>query len=635
MIVVVYLPVAFINGIVGQFFRSYGITIAIATIFSLLISFTLTPMLAAFWLKDETKPVKPATGIWRILGLLWHPFGLLWQRFIRLWEALFTGLSNLYAAILGWTLKNAATQFVAVAVAAVALAAGIYLVIGGVVGNEFLPLEDDGQITIGLELPAGSSLTATDRAVQRAEQIIRAEVPETAVIVSNIGTEMGSALMSNSDKANFASLIVRLVDKTERARSTTEVINALRPQLAQIPTAKVSFKLNAAVSGMSQDIEVRLFGPDSDKLIDLANQTEAAIAAVPGAVDIRNTGSERSPETRLVIDRERAKDLALSPGQVARTLRTAINGSQVGTYKPEGQSEEIDLTLRMQESARNDPAQLLRLPLGYLDDQPVLVSQVAQLEETLAPASLSRANRQPSLTIKIGSAGRANADVTDDVETALRSQVNFPAGYGFEFTGQADYQRQSFQDLTGALLLSIALIYILLVALYQSWLQPLAIMFALPVTVVGAFGGLWLTGQTLNVMSLLGLIMLAGIVVKNAILLVDFTNVLRQERGFSRKDALVEAGRLRLRPILMTTFAIIFSLLPLLLGQGAGAELRAPLAAVVIGGNVSSTLLTLILVPVMYNFFDWAGALAANIFRAFFNLEKDEDDTQPSTAPAR
>ncbi|NJN94660.1 MAG: efflux RND transporter permease subunit [Anaerolineales bacterium] len=316
VIVVVYLPVAFISGIVGQFFRSYGITIAVATIFSLLISFTLTPMLAAFWLKDETRPEKPAKGVWRVVNVLWRPFGWLWQRFIRGWEAMFTGLSNLYALILGLALKNVLTQFLVVVIAAVALAAGIYLVVGGVVGNEFLPLEDDGRITIGVELPAGSSLAATDRAVQRIEQIIRAEVPETSLIVSNIGTESGSALIASSDKANFATVILRLVDKAERDRSTTDLVNALRPALAQTPDAKVSFMLSSSVSGMNQDIEIRLYGPDREALIDLANQAESAILTVSGAVDLRNTGAERSPETQLVVDRGRARDVGLTPGQV-------------------------------------------------------------------------------------------------------------------------------------------------------------------------------------------------------------------------------------------------------------------------------------------------------------------------------
>ncbi len=607
VIVVVYLPVAFMNGVIGQMFYSYGITIASATIFSLLISFTLTPMLAARWLKSEEDAARPPTGLSKVLSVLFSPVGWVWQRFIRVWEALFTGLAGLYAAILRLTLKNAFTQLIAVAVAVVALVAGLYLVVSGVVGAEFLPQEDDGRINVSIEMPAGSSLAATDQAARRAEQIIRANAPETAMIITQVGVKAGNILLGDNASANNAALTVRLVDKNDRDRSSTAVVNALRPLLEGIPDANIALVQNSAVPGLTNDIQVRIFGPDQNKLIDLAQQAEAVIRTVPGATDIRNSGAERSPETRVVINRTRAKDLALSPGAVARTLRIAVNGAKMGTVKLNGDDKEIDLILRMTEDARQNPQQLLQLPLGYLGGERVTLGQVAAIEQTRAPASISRANRQPELTIIAGAVGRGNADVSNDIEKALKAKVDFSTGYGFDFAGQTTQQRESFQSLSSALLLSILLIYMLLVALYQNWLHPLAIMFALPVTLVGAFGGLWLTGNTLNVMSLLGIIMLSGLVVKNAILLVDFTNILRFERGYTRREALIEAGRLRLRPILMTTFAIVFALLPLLFGRGAGAEVRAPLAAVVIGGNVSSTLLTLILVPVVYNCFDWAG----------------------------
>lgn len=631
VIVVVYLPVAFMSGIIGQMFFSYGITIAAATIFSLLISFTLTPMLAARWLKAEDAERRPPTGLRKVLALLFSPVGWLWQRFIRLWEALFDGLAGLYAAILRATLANPFTQLLAVLIAAGALVAGIWLVVGGVVGAEFLPQEDDGRITVGIEMPAGSNLVATDRAARRAEQLIRAEVPETAMIITQVGTKAGNALLADSASANNAVLTVRLVDKSDRSRSTSEVVRALRPVVRQIPDATVSLLLNTAVSGLTNDIQVRLYGPDQEKLIDLAQQAEAVIRTVPGATDIRNSGADRSPETRLVIDRRRAKDVGLSPAAIARTLRIAVNGAQMGTVKLDEQGDDLDLILRMPAEARTNPRQLLHLPLAYLANERVTLGQVAAVEETRAPASISRAGRQPELTIIAGASGRGSADVANDIEQALTVSIDFPAGYGFDFAGQTDIQRDSFTQLSGALLLSILLIYMLLVAQYQNWLHPLAIMFALPVTLVGAFGGLWLTGNTLNVMSLLGIIMLAGIVVKNAILLVDFTNILRFERGYSRREALIEAGRLRLRPILMTTFAIVFALLPLLFGQGAGAELRAPLAAVVIGGNVSSTLLTLILVPVVYNFFDWAGSRVNALAGKVLGREADSAAAEPQT----
>jgi len=244
------------------------------------------------------------------------------------------------------------------------------------------------------------------------------------------------------------------------------------------------------------------------------------------------------------------------------------------------------------------------------------------VERSEAPARILRSDRQRVLTVSSGVSGRAAGDVTNEIEQAINSQVKFPSGYGFKFVGQSQQQRESFAQLGQALLLSIVLIYMLLVALYQSWLHPLAIMFALPVTLVGAFGGLWLTGNTLNLISILGIILLTGVVTKNAILVVDFANTLRREQGYERKAALIEAGRLRLRPILMTTAALVFALLPLLFGASAGSETRAPLAAVVIGGNISSTLLSLILVPVVYNFFDWSGNLVTGSVRRIFGKRR-------------
>jgi HAE1 family hydrophobic/amphiphilic exporter-1 len=283
----------------------------------------------------------------------------------------------------------------------------------------------------------------------------------------------------------------------------------------------------------------------------------------------------------------------------------------------------------MPEDVRQDMHKILQLPLGYTNGQQITVGQVTTLEETQAPGTIQRLDRQPSMLISFGTSGRGSADVANDVEAALRSQIDFPTGYDVTFVGMTDIQRDAFTQLASAMGLSILLIYMLLVALYQSWLQPLAILFALPVTVVGAFGGLLLTGNSINIVSLLGVIMLIGIVAKNAILLVDYTNILRRDHGYNDiKAALVEAGRVRLRPILMTVFAIVFALMPLLFGQGAGSELRAPMAAVLIGGNISSTLLTLLLVPVMYYFFEWLSATSSKIYRKIFGTAVvEEKDT--------
>jgi HAE1 family hydrophobic/amphiphilic exporter-1 len=308
-------------------------------------------------------------------------------------------------------------------------------------------------------------------------------------------------------------------------------------------------------------------------------------------------------------------------------MRTALSGSQVGKYKA-GSDTEIDITMRLDESARDDLDTLLQMPLSYVNGQPIALDRVVNVDNSLTPASISRADRQRVLTVGSGLSGRAVGDVTNDVETAINEQVEFPVGYGYKFVGMSEMQREIFDEMIGAISLAILLVYMLLVALYQSWLQPLAIMFSLPVTLVGAIAGLWLTGNTLNMLSLLGIVLLTGVVTKNAILVVDFTNLLREEQGLARKEALVQAGRLRLRAVLMTTFTLVFALLPLVLNTGAGSEFRAPLAAVVIGGSISSTALTLILVPVIYNFFDWGGGRATSLFRRLFGL-RDLGDEPP------
>jgi HAE1 family hydrophobic/amphiphilic exporter-1 len=614
--VVVYVPVAFTSGIIGQFFYSYGLTVAIAALFSLFIAFTLTPMLAGLWLKDHSKPEVPPRGLRKFFGILLAPIGWVWNGFTRLFEAGFNMLIAAYGVVLRFCLRNFLTQSLVVVIAIAALVGGIFLVTGGFVGTEFFPQQDDGQLRITVEMPPGTNLDATDKVTRQIEQLLLAELPnEMTSILTQVGTGGGDGGFGGGGgrASNQATINVVLVDKEERERSTTAVVDSLRPLLARVPEAITSVALASGPGGgAGSPIQVQISGPDPDQLIELANQAEAVMKTVPGTTDVKNTDAVRSPETQLVVDRTRALDLDLSPAQVGSALRTALSGSQVGSYDLTGGTD-VDIILRSTEATREDLSRLLQTPLKYVDNQPVLLERVVNIESSQAPARITRAERQRVLTVGSGITGRAAGDVTNDIEAALRENVTFPAGYGFEFIGQSEQQRESFAQLGQAILLAIALIYILLVALYQSWLQPLAIMFSLPVTLVGAIGGLWLFDQTLNLISLLGIVLLTGVVTKNAILIVDFANQLRENQGYERKEALVNAGRLRLRAIIMTTLTIIFALTPLLIGAGAGSETRTPMAAVVIGGLVSSTLLTLILVPVVYNFFDWSSGLTSRI----------------------
>jgi HAE1 family hydrophobic/amphiphilic exporter-1 len=627
--VVVYLPVAFVSGMMGQIFYAYAITIVCTTLLSLFVAFTLTPMLAAYWLQDESEPAKPPRGLAKVFAILLKPVAWLWNSFVRLWEAGFGFLTNAYAATLRFCLRDVWTQILVVLIAAGALAGGIYMVVGGVVRTEFMPQEDDGSIAISITMPAGTNLDASDQATRQAEQIIVNLVPEIANIRTQVGSGGGGG-PGGAGSANSVSINLKLVDKADRNRTTTQIAAALRSALAQIPEAQTSVSLSSSMGGgggAMKPIQVRLLGPDQNTLLDLADRVAAVIRTVPGTTDIENTGAARSPETQFVVDRQQAVDLGLSPAQVASTLRTAVSGSTIGTYKTPGGGDEVDIVLRMPESTRQDQAQLLQVPVAYRNGQQVTLGQVVRTLDDQTAAKISRVNRQVYLTV--GSAvspGYGSADVTNAIEAAIKKQVTFPDGYSYEFSGMAGMQRNSFSQLFSAMGLGVLMIYILLVALYQNWLQPLAIMLALPVTIVGAFGGLWLTNNALSIFSMLGLVLLMGIVTKNAILIVDFTNQMR-EQGLPTKKALVEAGRIRLRPVLMTTGTLVFALLPVLLGTGAGAESRAPIAAVVVGGNITSTLLTLILVPVVYNFFDWGSGLTKRIMGFVLG-------TGPDTAPA-
>jgi HAE1 family hydrophobic/amphiphilic exporter-1 len=550
---------------------------------------------------------------------------------IAVFEFGFNALATLYEYTIRFFLYNFFTQSLAILLAVAALAGGVYLVTAGFVGSEFFPTQDDGQVRITIEMPAGTNLNATDRVAQQVEAIILSEVPETSAIQTQIGTSGGGGGPGGGGRsANAATINLILIDKSERDRSTTDIVEILRPAFAKLPEATIATALNSGGGGGgTSPIQVRLSGPDQDTLVSLADEAEAIIRSVPGTADVKNTDAQRTRETQLVVDREQAQDLGLSPLEVATTLRTAISGNQVGKYDPGDGSTEMDITLRLNQQARNDINQILQMPVKYENGMPLTVDRVVNQVDSQAPARITRSDRQRVLTIGVGTTGgRAAGDVTNDIEAAINDQMSFPSGYGFQFVGTSEAQRESFAQLGQSIILAIALVYILLVALYQSWMQPLAIMFSLPVALVGAIGGLYLTGNTLNLISLLGVVLLTGVVTKNAILLVDFTNQLR-EQGIARKEALARAGRLRLRAVLMTTLTLVFALMPLLLGTGAGAENRAPLAAVVIGGSISSTLLTLVLVPVVYNFFDWTGGAVSGAFRRLFGVKKTSREMPP------
>ena len=578
--VVIYLPVAFMSGIVGQFFREYGVTMATAVLFSLFISFTLTPMLASRWLKGE-----------------YEPRGL-WGRFVNAWERAYGGLTNAYGRVLDWSLHH---RPVILAIAVLSLMAAFAMVPLGLVPAEFMPPEDTSKVLIDVKMPGGTDLETTDKVARHIEEIAMT-YPETKNVLTQVGSKGGNVFSQLS--ASGAQITVNLVDKSERRWSSEEVVEDIRENLADVSEGNILVSIPGSMAGPGAGLELVLAGPDIDVLIDLANQIEQVMLETPGIAGVRNMEADRSPELQVVLERERMKDLGLSSATVGQALRMAVSGAQVSTYRVEGQ-DELDLTLIANQETRGDIEKLERLPLTYTrNGTPVRVSQVAYVADDRAPSVINRYNRERTITISANLAeGAALGDVNTAVMEGIEQSVAFPEGYHIPETGMVQMMQESFQSLFAALGLSIILIYMLMVALYESLVSPLAIMFSLPLSLVGAFLGLALTGNTLNIFSLLGLVMLMGLVTKNGILIVDFTDILRKQ-GVPRTKALIDAGKLRMRPILMTSAAIIFAMIPLVLSVEAGSESRAPMAAVIIGGMTTSTLLSLVVIPAVYSYLD-------------------------------
>ena len=593
--VVVYLPVAFMQGNLGRMYKEYGITIAAATLFSLFISFTLTPMLASRWLQAREERRNLASG------------------FTDAWEAGYERVRRAYRRVLGWSLHH---RPIVLLVGAVALAGSLSLVQFRAIGTEYQPSEDDNQFSVNLQLPTGTSLDQTDQAVRQIEAALQA-MPEVESLFTTVGSGGGPGGGGNS-----GNIAVQLVDRSQRKRTVFEVMADARRLSPMIPDGNLQVSGGGGgFGGGFGGIQIRIMGDDLDTLTALARQAEQVARQTPGIASTRSGATSALPEVRAVLDRKRMAELGLTATQVSTTLRTAISGSTVTELQPIGQ-DQIDVTLVGNNPDRLDLNALLNLPIASSSGNIVRLGQVATLQRSSSPATINRQDRMRVVSVSASVADRPLGDVARDLRENLNS-IALPEGYQIRVAGSVQMLDQAFSALTQALSLSVLLIYMLLVALYESWLDPLAIMFALPVALVGAFLGLLVTGNTFNMFSMIGMIMLMGLVAKNAILVVDFTKQLRAQ-GRSRTEALLEAGPIRLRPILMTTSTIVAAMIPLALKLEAGSESRAPMAVVVIGGVISSTLLTLVLVPVVYTYLDdFRSMLQRRLARA------------PAEAPAR
>jgi HAE1 family hydrophobic/amphiphilic exporter-1 len=575
--VVVYLPVSFMTGNIGRLFREFGITIAAATLFSLFVSFTLTPMLASRWLKsggEETGPL---------------------ARFGAFWDRGYEHLAHGYRKLLAVGLK---ARWLVVLIGFTALAGALMMLKLNLIGSEYVPTEDDGQFTISMTLPPGTSLQATDAVTRRYEELLHG-IPEIESLFTTVGS--GGGFGGGSTNTRNSQIAVQLVDKSQRKRSVQQVLTVARQLARQVPQAKIGARIaNPLAQGGGGGLSIRLAGDDLNKLMDIAQQVQGVVEQVPGAADATNDAQDQTPELRAVVNRSHLDDLHLSAATVASAVRTLIGGTVVTQMHPDS-GDEVDVRVIAPPAQRS--ADLIgSIPLFGDGGQLIRLDQVAQIVPGSGPARIQRANRQRVINVSANVTGRSLGDVTRDIRAEL-ANMPLPQGYSITYAGQVQQQETAFATLLGALTLSVLLVYMLMVALYESLLTPLAIMFSLPVALVGAFLGLYLTDNTFNIFSLIGMIMLMGLVGKNAILLVDFTDMLRRQ-GVPRTEAILQAGYTRLRPIMMTSATVLFAMLPLALKLQDGGESRAPIAVVIMGGVLSSTLLTLVLVPSIYTILD-------------------------------
>jgi HAE1 family hydrophobic/amphiphilic exporter-1 len=588
-ILVVFVPVAYMQGIVGRFFFAFGITVAISVAVSLFVAFWLTPMLSSRWLKGESEVIKQGTR---------NPI----YKVTNGWNRLFNSLGNVLPRVLGWSLRH---RFLTLIIATGVFAASLLLI--PMLGVEFLPQHDEGQYYVSFKAAPGTTLMATAALVEGVERAIT-EQKEVTDYYTRIG--------SGSTPRHRGNITVRLKELHERERSSFELVNDLRARLAEYAGLRLSISPQRSGGGSSAPVEISISGDQEEKLTALLRAVEDSVRTVPGAVEIDNSLGEGKPELQLVLDRERISDLGLNISQLALTVRQLVTGTVPMRFQ-EG-DKEADVRLRLRESDRDDVSDLARIlipskkEIPGIEDFQVPLSYVADFVQTSAVTEINRFDRQRTVKVLANNAGRFAGDVRADA-FAKASLIPVPPGYRIYATGKAEMQAESFQYITEALFLSVLFIYLVLASQFNSYKDPFTIMLSLPLSLIGAFLGLMVFGSSLSIISFIGIVMLMGLVTKNAILLIDFA---KQEMaaGTPRTEALLKAGMIRLRPILMTSLSLIFGLMPLAFALGPGAELRAGIARAVIGGMLSSTILTLVVVPVVFAVADDSTKFLGRIF---------------------
>ena len=564
-IVAVFIPVAFMPGVSGEWFRPFGLTVVASVLVSLLISFTLDPMLSAYWGDPPGEHLKPKSGI-----------SLKLQQF----NDWFDHQSDRYGNVIAWALHHRRWM---IAFAVISFFTAIFLQ-AKFGGSSFLPKGDGKTLAIDVRSPASSNLEYSRMKLEAAAVMART-LPETKATNSYVNPGGGR-------------IYVDIGESTKRKRSAQEIAMELRKRTAQLVGAEYTV-LDDLSNGAAKPVQIRFSGTDSRKLLAITSDFMEKLRQVPGAVDVGLSQQDPQNELQIELDRGLANSLGISVTDTANALRVAFAGIEVGDWvDPTGESR--DVAVRLAPEDRMNASNIERLPITVNGMNTVVpLSQIAKVTMGKAPSKIEHSDGKRTIGVSANAEGRSSGEVTADALKIAKS-INFPEGYGLELDGASKDQKEVFAEMGIALISGIALMYFILVMQFGSFTAPLAVMFSLPLSLIGVVLALLLTGGTLNLMSLIGVIMLMGLVAKNAILLLDAARHLESE-GVDREEALMAAGRKRLRPIIMTTFALIAGMMPVAIGIGEGSEFYRPMAVAIIGGTITSTLLTLLIIPSFYD----------------------------------
>lgn len=591
--VAVFFPIVFVEGVTAQLFKDMGVTVSFALLASLVVSLTVTPMLAAKWTASQAKKLNHEEADAK------------------------SGLVRFYKRVLAWSLGHRKSV---IAIGLASLVAGAGLV--PFIGMEVMPTSDQGQVNISISLPNGTELEKTREVLTKANEIV-SHVPEAKTIFSTLGS--ANATRGGNANSSAASFLLILSDSSERSRTTAEVVDDLRNKLNRFPGARVRISETGGMmlpgmggqgfSGGSSPISYALRGNDEATLKDLAERLTAAISEVDGIREADNTLEESRPEIQIKLDRIKAAGLGITQSSLTSTIQTALR-DQVATRMEAGGSE-IDITLKLDKEGQASMQDIENLLITTPKGEVVQVKDVATVAIAGGPQAIQRYNQARVVNVTgMLAPGRDLGSVAEEVNRVV---ANFPVppGYVIEQQGQNQQLDETTQGMILAFGLAVVLVYIILAAQFESLVYPLSIMLSVPLSFFGASFSLWMTGRTLSIPAFIGIILLTGIVVRNAIVLIDFINILRRQ-GMERSEAILTASPIRLRPILMTTLCTVLGLFPLALGIGEGGESQSPMATVVIGGLLFSTMLTLIVIPVVYTILDdFSGRLKklSHIFR--------------------